>query len=133
MELLLDTHPLVWLVSGSAKLGRTARRRIDGAERVSVSVLSYVEIGLLMECGRFRISEGLGPWRRDLVAADIDEVELSAEAAVWGAGLSTLDDPFDRMIAASARSIQRTLVTADTRLLEWARRSKELRVLDAQR
>lgn len=133
MELLLDTHVLVWLVAGSSKLGRTARRRIDGAQRVGVSVLSYVEVGLLMERGRLRVSAGLGAWRRGLVGADIDEVELSAEAAVWGAGLSTLEDPFDRLIAASARSVQRTLVTADTRILEWARRSKELRVFDARR
>jgi PIN domain nuclease of toxin-antitoxin system len=133
VELLLDTHALVWLVAGSTKLGRTARRRIDGAERVGVSAVSYMEVGLLMERGRLRISDGLGAWRRDLVAADIDEVELSAEAAVWAAGLSTLEDPFDRLIAASARSVQRTLVTADTRILHWARRSKELRVLDARR
>ena len=53
--IVLDTHILVWAVSGERKLGRKARALIDqhwGAGKVAVSALTFWEAGLLQERGR---------------------------------------------------------------------------------
>lgn len=44
---------------------------------------------------------------------------------------AALSDPFDRMVVASARQLDVPLVTRDGRIFDYARTSRQVRVLDA--
>ncbi len=57
MIFLLDTHVLIWLLEGSEKLGKQARKIIEQAfaeEAVAVSAITFWEIAMLEQ--RQRIS-----------------------------------------------------------------------------
>lgn len=135
---LLDTHAWVWLLNGSARLGLKARRAIErslAAEAVLVSVISAWEVAMLVGKGRLVLDRDVGEWVR--AASTVPGVRLeplSPEIAVAGTRLpgDLHSDPADRMIAATARHLGATLMTADRLLLDYGKRG-HLRTLDAGR
>jgi PIN domain nuclease of toxin-antitoxin system len=58
---------------------------------------------------------------------------LSAEVAVDAGSIprTAVADPLDRLIVATARQLDATLLTADVQLLSYARTTKHVRVQDA--
>jgi PIN domain nuclease of toxin-antitoxin system len=120
MRLLLDTHILLWWVTGDRKLPKSLTRAIESADSdVAVSAASLWEIAIKRSIGRI----------------DIDLEELTAAIAADGfaelpvrfahtralAGLPRLhDDPFDRMLVVQAIQEGRSLVTKDEAILAYA-------------
>jgi PIN domain nuclease of toxin-antitoxin system len=130
--LLLDTHALVWLVQDDRRLGRRAKGRIAGASpgSITVSTLSWYEMGCLVQRGRIRLSQNLASQRQSLLEGGMVEQPVSATIAMDALDLAGLPrDPMDRFIVATARIIGAVLVTSDERILEWP---GELERLDAQ-
>ena len=121
--ILLDTHVLVWLDSGSPKLGAKSRRHLDRAldnDALSVAAISFWEVGTLQRKGRLSLSKELGTWRRELLEAGIVEISMSGTIAVGAAMLEAFHaDPADRVLVATALQEGLTLYTADRRILEW--------------
>lgn len=126
--ILLDTHVLVWMDQDRAELGAGARRAIARAAtggEVGVSAISFWEIAMLCEKGRLRLELPASRWRTDLLGAGLVEVPVDGEVSLAAAGLAEMHaDPADRFIAATAQLLGATLLTADTRLLEWPGRLK---------
>jgi len=125
--LLLDTHVVVWLVFGERMLGPRARKAIKRAaleERVRVSAITPWEIGVLVNKGRIDLHQDALQWTQSaLRLPGIKLVDLSPEIAVGSTRLpwEMHGDPADRILAATARHLGATLVTADRQLLEYAR------------
>jgi PIN domain nuclease of toxin-antitoxin system len=121
--ILLDTHVLIWLDTDDRRLGRKTRSLIDqhwGSGAVHVSAISYWEVGLLCERGRFKPAKPLGAWRNQWATAGLTELPLDGGIAVRALELAGISpDPADRFIAATAIANGATLVTADSLLLEW--------------
>jgi len=113
--LLLDTHAVLWLVQGDARLSDPARRRIESAQRseLFISDLLLLELAMLIKKGRVTVRieptvfiDGLA--RRFAV------VPLDATIAVRAMDLPLpLGDPFDRVFVATALALDATLVTRD--------------------
>ena len=83
---------------------------------------------MLRQKERLRMSQPVDRWRRDLLDGGLQEIALDGEIGIRAAGLVDLDgDPADRLIVATALSVG-TLVTADTKILEW---ENDLARLDA--
>src|SRR3989304_931518 len=82
--LLLDTHALVWLVQGDRRLGRPAKGRIAGAwpGALTVSTLSWYEMGCLVQRGRIRLSQSLASQRQSLLEGGMVEQPVSATIAL---------------------------------------------------
>ena len=125
--LLLDTHAWVWLNTGDArKLGKKATQRMTrAAERgvLRLSVISVWELGLLHARGNIRFSLTLDEWvRAALATPGLSVTDLTTEIAVDASRLpgDLHPDPADRMLVATARQIDATLVTRDERLLRYA-------------
>lgn len=118
MQLLLDTHVLLWALSGDDRLAESAVDTIaDGRNAVYVSAVSVWEAVTKQSLGKLRAPA-------DLVAA-IDEVgfrHLSLSLVHAGA-VSELPrhhrDPFDRMLIAQARSDRLTLMTHDAAMQRY--------------
>lgn len=120
--ILLDTHVLLWLRSGSGRLGAGARSEIDQAWQrgaVGVSAISFWEVGLLKSKGRIRFPEEIAKWRRELIEQGLVEVAVNGEIGIRAANLPDfVADPADRLIVATALEGHR-LVTADRHILDW--------------
>lgn len=121
--IVLDTHALVWWVSGSKELSAVAARAIEKEVReegeILVSAITAWEIAMLVERGRLIISRELGEWI-DLVKS-IKNVRFVAvdDAIAVQAVLLPGDlhkDPADRFIVATARKYGATLITKDEKL-----------------
>ena len=124
MTPLLDTHVLLWWLSGGSRLSAEAARVIQSAERLLVSPISCWEIGTLARSGRIVLDRPIASWiarvfedRRQAVA------QLTPESAGWAGSLEDArfpGDPADRLIYATAREHRIPLVSKDERLRDYA-------------
>lgn len=114
--LLLDTHALVWLASIQKELSTRARRAIlQYAGELYVSSISALEIAILVK--RDRLSLPVTPAEfmdRALKQHGIHEVPVDRRIAILSAGLPDIhDDPFDRIIIATARLNDMMILSRD--------------------
>ena len=126
-RLLLDTHVLLWLISGEEERRlRPARSDLGAAQesgQVHVSAYSGWEIGMLVSKGRIHIDGPVDLWfDRALSRPGTRVLDVTPDIAVEAATLpgSPPADPADRMLIATARRRSLTLVTADRRILDYA-------------
>lgn len=116
MNLLLDTHILLWWLADDPLLGERHRRAIaDARNRVWVSAASAWEVAIKSALGRLALP---GPAAEVLPAAlaenDFTPLPISVEHALRVAELPRLHaDPFDRILIAQAIAETLTIVTAD--------------------
>ena len=126
MTLVVDTHALVWWVSGSRKLSAGAGKTLARAVRsgpVHVSAISIFEICLLVRRGRLELTTGLSQWLgalRVLPEVVIEPLtgDIAELAASYGQNMSA--DPADRMIVATAAQLQAKPISADAAISEGA-------------
>jgi PIN domain nuclease of toxin-antitoxin system len=123
--LILDTHALVWVDEGNARLGKSAIKRIDSAlaeGQLGVAAISFWEIAMLVGKGRLSMKTDLGIWRSELLQAGLVELPLDGEIAIRAGQMDTFHgDPADRMIVATAIVTSAELLTADDKILSWDR------------
>ena len=112
MQLLLDTHVLLWSLAGDDRLGDRAVDLIeDGRNVVYVSAASIWEISIKRSLGKLRVP---GDVPTEVDAASFIRLPISFEHADAVAALPDLHaDPFDRMLIAQARTDRSTLMTDD--------------------
>lgn len=117
MRLLLDTHVVLWQLSGARVLGGRAREAIAAATELAFSVVSFAEIGVKAAVGKLVVPDDL---YSQVVATGVRLLGLSAE---HGLAVATLPlhhrDPFDRLLIAQARLDGFTLMTADSRIVAY--------------
>jgi len=124
---LLDTHSWIWLLNGSERLGPKARKSIQRSlsdEAVLVSAISPWEVAMLVAKGRIVLDRDVGEWVETALALPGIRLEpISPEVAVASTRLpgTIHSDPADRMIAATARHLGSTLITADQLLLAYSK------------
>ncbi len=121
--ILLDTHVLLWLDRDDPNLGPQARAAISqawGDGEVAVSAISFWEAALLHQRGRITLPCPVVDWRRDWLAAGLQELALDGSTALLGAELRDFHaDPADRFITATALRHSAWLLTADRLILDW--------------
>ncbi len=117
MRLLLDTHIWLWSLSEPRRIGRRVLVQLkDQNNELWLSPMSTYEALTLYYKRRFEIEEDLSEW---LVRATAGtrEAPLTHEIALVARQLEMHQDPADRILAATAKVLDLTLVTADQRLL----------------
>ncbi len=116
MEALLDTHALIWWVTGDKRISPRLRRLIGDAETdVYVSAATAWEIAAKARIGKLEAPQGL---LLDFVAAVESLGFLPLPITLHhGSDAGRLRgahrDPFDRMLAAQARAERLTLMSVD--------------------
>jgi PIN domain nuclease of toxin-antitoxin system len=138
--LLLDTHAFIWVSDGDGRrVGRRARAAIDKAatrDALRVSAVSLFEIVALHVVGRLRLNRPVERWLDEALSmTGIRTTELGREIAIDAGFIprEALADPVDRIVAATARHLDATLMTADDAVLDYAGSSRSLRVQDLRR
>jgi PIN domain nuclease of toxin-antitoxin system len=129
LNVLLDTHVLLWWQAGAGRLSGAAQVAIDNAEVLFVSPMSFWELATLRRLGRITLDRELGLWVHDVLAQPrISVAALTPEAAAWAGDL--LDtfpgDPFDRLLYATGRDLRVPIVSKDERLRAYAAQSKDV-------
>lgn len=114
---VLDTHSWLWWTDAKKPLSRAGRRAVDRALGVMVPAVCLWEIVGLVDRSRIRLDRDPLSWMQQALAGDrVDLAPLSPEIAVTAAGLGREGfhgDPTDRLIYATARVFDATLVSAD--------------------
>ncbi len=112
---LLDTHAWAWSLTGDARLRPSAAGVIEAADTVMVSPISFFEIAQKVRLGKWPQMEPFIdelPTRLDAqggVQAVLDAaVCLAAGSITWAQR-----DPFDRILAATAKRLGCPIVSAD--------------------
>ena len=134
--ILLDTHVLVWLVAGSARVGQRSRRVIQEAwddGGAAVSSFTLCEIAMLHARQRLELDVLPRTLHRNLLADGLHVLAVDDEVAIRAAelaGEASLSDPADCIISATAILGGHTLVTADREITAWAERTRLVATLD---
>ena len=112
MNLLLDTHVLLWWLADDRSITKQVRSKIADAETlVFVSAVSGWEIGIKKALGKLAAPDDLAD---QVLAGGFSELPISiADGLIAGALPRHHDDPFDRMLVAQARRHDLTVVTRD--------------------
>ena len=120
MRLLLDTHILLWWVTGDRKLPKALSNRITSSENeVSVSAATFWEIAIKQRLGRIDLDlEEL------LAAVNADGFRELPVRVAHTLRLGELPDshrdPFDRLLIAQSIAEAMRLVTRDDQILSYA-------------
>jgi PIN domain nuclease of toxin-antitoxin system len=110
MNLLLDTHVLIWWDEGR-KLGPEARRAIEAADTVYVSAASAWEVAIKIGLGRLRPTRTV---EQATTESGFLELPVTFRHAERVAALPAHHrDPFDRLLVAQADVEELTLVSRD--------------------
>ncbi len=121
-DLLLDTCAVLWLANGT-EIAPEARSAIT-RRSVHVSPISAWEIANLVRKSRIALTLPVANWFRQTVSKMATTMpQLTVEILTDSCGLPGLppDDPADRIIIATARESDMTVVTRDRQILEYSR------------
>lgn len=133
MNVLLDSHVVLWWLAGGALLSPRVQRTLSQAGRILISPISCWEVALLASRGRVRLDRDTHAWVEDLFGMEkVREAPLSPAAAVSGALMDPAafpGDPADRLIYATARELGVPLVSKDRGIRGYARKAKDVRVI----
>jgi PIN domain nuclease of toxin-antitoxin system len=118
VNLLLDTHVLLWWLSDDERLTRPMRQAIgDSNTAVVVSAASAWEMAIKAALGKLVAPEGLVA---ELERQGFDQISVTVDDAVHAGALPRHhNDPFDRMLIAQALRRGLTLVTADRHIAAY--------------
>ncbi len=121
-DLLLDTCAVLWIAQGADMTPASRSAIVD--RKLNVSPISAWEIANLVRKGKIAATLPVANWFNQAVgkmAADLPP--LSVEVLTGSCSLpgSPPDDPADRIIIATARQADMTVVTRDRQILEYSR------------
>lgn len=115
MDLLLDTHTLIWVFSRDPRLSRAATEAIgDGNNIVLVSAATAWEIAIEKALGKLKVP---GNYQEGLQRYRFTPLSITTEHALAVEQLPLYHkDPFDRILIAQAQIERLTLVTRDPQM-----------------
>ena len=128
MNLLLDTHALLWWIDGSKRLGsRTRAALFRPGVSLWISAASVWEMAIKSAAGRLRTGKPPHETISKLLEHGFQALPISIEHALAIRNLPCKHaDPFDRMLVAQAQCEGLTIVTADAAIAAY-----DVRTIDA--
>ena len=122
MDLLIDTHLILWAAGSPSRLSHKARVLIQNEENtLRFSAASIWEIAIKASLGRsdFRVEPRI--LRRGLLENGWLELPITSEHVVAIDALPNIHkDPFDRLLVAQASEEGLLLITSDAALAEYS-------------
>jgi PIN domain nuclease of toxin-antitoxin system len=118
VRLLLDTHIVLWQLSGDRTLSDTVTEAVSEADDLLFSSVSFAEIGIKVAAGKLDVPAGL---TEHVEASGLRVLNLSSAHGLAVADLPMHHrDPFDRLLIAQALTEGLAVVTADRRFEDYA-------------
>jgi len=115
VNLLIDTHVLLWWWTDSTKLSRVATDAIlDSRNRSYVSAAVAWELAIKVNLGKLKAREVVSSLPQLLLQEGFRRLAISTDQALRAGLLPLLHkDPFDRMLIAQAQALNFPVVSAD--------------------
>ena len=111
MNLLLDTHVVLWWLTDDPTLSVGIKSALEREPKVYVSAVTIWEIAIKQAIGKIN---GPVDLLEQILDKDFQELKISSEHAMAAGRLPMIHrDPFDRMLVAQAQCEDLTLVTRD--------------------
>ena len=123
--IVIDTHTLIWWVSGDKSLSEAANKIINKTlidSEIIISTISAWEISMLIEKGRLILGMDIESWLKEVAAIEgVRFMPVDNEIVIKSTKLpgEFHKDPADRIIVATARKLAVPLVTADEKLIDY--------------
>ena len=122
MDLLVDTHAIIWMSSQPHRLSPRARALLeDENNAVSASMASFWEMAIKISLGKLDLGAGWMSKLQDFMRDNaVSILPLRPEHCTTLAALPFLHrDPFDRMLIAQALAEKQILISKDGRLSDY--------------
>lgn len=118
MQILLDTHILLWWLTDSSKLSSKARELIaDPANTIIVSAATAWEISIKQTLGKISIE---GDLETEVRANGFGSLPIGFSHAAAVRDLPAIHrDPFDRILIAQAQVENLSILTADRHISKY--------------
>jgi len=115
MEVVLDTHALIWFINGDNQLPDKSVKLICNLDtKCYVSIASIWEIAIKLSLGKLDLAGGLDEVSKIMNRFEIDLLPITFEHLQK---LLTLEfhhrDPFDRIIISQGLTEEFTIITKD--------------------
>jgi len=123
---LMDTHIWLWYGMQNPKLGAAGRELIEQSVHeggLAVSIMTLWEISLLEAKGRIHLGMPVAEWLEDALRLPnlmVLPLELPVILDAHRLPGTFHSDPADRLIVATARHHNLTLITDDRKILDYA-------------
>ncbi len=118
MNLLLDTHTLIWLLEGDNNLSSTATEQIENPANTNfVSVATFWEIAIKISLNKLEMQMPILQLKQLIWENGIEILPITIEDALFVSQLPFYHrDPFDRLLVAQAMNENMILVSKDEAL-----------------
>jgi len=116
MDILLDTHTLIWFLNGDKKLSHKVRECIETPTNLKfVSIASIWEIAIKISLNKFRFPKGFNNFLEMVDDNGFDILPISFEHTLTVSSLDFIHkDPFDRLLIAQSICDNLTIATKDS-------------------
>jgi len=124
--LLLDTCAVIWIVHNDPMAEKATLALNEAKNNCEINFVSPItawEIGILASRGRLAIAASPYLWFNNVLHnPEIRLSEMSPDILIESSHLpgNPPNDPADRIIIATARSLNLTIVTRDQKILDYA-------------
>ena len=118
MNLLLDTHTLIWFFESDSRLSSTAKALFENPSNQNFfSVASVWEIVIKQNLGKLNLSRPLDQILNHIQKNGIELVSINAEQALKVGELPLHHrDPFDRLLIAQSLILGYSIVSKDDKI-----------------
>ncbi|EIC28845.1 type II toxin-antitoxin system VapC family toxin [Methylomicrobium album] len=115
MNLLLDTHTLIWLLEGDGNLSVSARKQIENPDNTNfISIATFWEIAIKLSLNKLVMKISISQLKRLVWENGLEVLPIAIEDTLLVSQLPFHHrDPFDRLLAAQAMNQNMSLVSRD--------------------
>ncbi|OKH17693.1 type II toxin-antitoxin system VapC family toxin [[Limnothrix rosea] IAM M-220] len=122
-SVIADTHTIIWYLSNNEKLSATAGTALSASiaqgDNIFVSAISLIEITYLIEKGRLAneaITSLKAAIQDPAIGIELIPIDIEIATAIAQIDRDTVSDMPDRIIAATALTLDLPLVTRDGKI-----------------
>ena len=122
MKLLLDTHALIWFISGDNRLGEQAKEAfLNSDNKLYFSKAGLWEMTIKISLGKLVLSENwLAAIEKEMISNGIQWLEIEIDHCKILADLPFHHrDPFDRLLISQAISESMTIISIDSQFSHY--------------
>lgn len=123
MNVLLDTHAIIWFIEGDFSLSKKAREIIVTRDNeVLVSMASFYEMAIKLKIKKLELKDNLKPFLEKVKAENINILPLTENHLIAYDTVPLIKDhrdPFDRLIIATALVEKASIITIDKQFNQY--------------
>jgi PIN domain nuclease of toxin-antitoxin system len=121
MDLILDTHVLIWFLDGDEKLSKKAKNAIENSKNSKyISIATIWELAIKKSLNKIDFKNGFENFLKLIDENGFEILPISIESIIKLSNLEFIHrDPFDRILVAQCKSENMILITKDELILKY--------------